>query len=134
MLLFSRSVVSNSCDPRVGSPPGSSVYGISQGRILEWVATSLKLSQKLNLSLKCLHVVEVTSKSLAKSMGPKETVKRLLSPAAEVILFYFFPFFSVRLILFKNIYFIIYSAALGLSWAHRFFSCSIQTLSCGMWD
>ena len=26
------------CDPRVCSPPGSSVHGISQARILEWVA------------------------------------------------------------------------------------------------
>ena len=28
------------CDPMDCSPPGSSVYGISQGRILEWVAIS----------------------------------------------------------------------------------------------
>ena len=28
------------CDPRDCSPPGSSVYGISQTRILEWVAIS----------------------------------------------------------------------------------------------
>ena len=28
----------DSCDPVDGSPPGSSVYGILQARILEWVA------------------------------------------------------------------------------------------------
>ena len=28
------------CDPMDCSPPGSSVYGISQARILEWVAIS----------------------------------------------------------------------------------------------
>ena len=28
------------CDPRLCSPPGSSVHGISQARILEWVAIS----------------------------------------------------------------------------------------------
>ena len=28
------------CDPVDCSPPGSSVHGISQGRILEWVAIS----------------------------------------------------------------------------------------------
>ena len=28
------------CDPRDGSPPGSSVPGILQARILEWVAIS----------------------------------------------------------------------------------------------
>ena len=36
-LLFSRYVVSNSCDPMDCSLPGSSVYGISQARILEKV-------------------------------------------------------------------------------------------------
>ena len=30
--------VSNSCDPTDCSPPGSSVHGILQARILEWVA------------------------------------------------------------------------------------------------
>ena len=29
------------CDPIDGSPPGLSVHGISQARILEWVAISL---------------------------------------------------------------------------------------------
>ena len=37
---FSRSVVSNSCNPMDCSPPGSSVHGILQARILEWVAIS----------------------------------------------------------------------------------------------
>ena len=32
------SVVSESCDPRAFSPPGSSAHGISQSRILEWGA------------------------------------------------------------------------------------------------
>ena len=37
---LSCSVVSNSWDPMDCSPPGSSVHGILQARILEWVATS----------------------------------------------------------------------------------------------
>ena len=37
---FSHKVVSESCDPVDCSPPGSSVHGISQARILEWVAIS----------------------------------------------------------------------------------------------
>ena len=37
---WSRSVVSNSLDPMNFSPPGSSVHGIFQARILEWVAIS----------------------------------------------------------------------------------------------
>ena len=32
------------CDSMAYSPPGSSVHGISQARILEWVATSFNLS------------------------------------------------------------------------------------------
>ena len=31
------------CDPMDFSPPGSSVHGILQGRILEWVATPSSL-------------------------------------------------------------------------------------------
>ena len=34
------SVMSDSCNPMDCSPPGSSVYGILQARILEWVAIS----------------------------------------------------------------------------------------------
>ena len=37
---FSRQVVSHSCNPTDCSLPGSSVHGISQARILEWVAIS----------------------------------------------------------------------------------------------
>ena len=34
---FSHSVMSGSCNPMDCTPPGSSVHGISQARILEWV-------------------------------------------------------------------------------------------------
>ena len=37
-MYVSQSVVSDSCDPTDCSPPGSSIHGISQVRILEWVA------------------------------------------------------------------------------------------------
>ena len=40
LLLFSHSVVSNSCDPTDCSPPGFSVHGLSQARTLRWVAIS----------------------------------------------------------------------------------------------
>ena len=40
LLLFSHYVMSNSCDPLDCSLPGFSVHGISQARILEWVAIS----------------------------------------------------------------------------------------------
>ena len=38
---FSRSGMPDSCDPINYSAPGSPVHGISQARILEWVAISL---------------------------------------------------------------------------------------------
>ena len=37
---FSLQVASDSCDPRNCSPPGSSVHGILQARIMEWAAIS----------------------------------------------------------------------------------------------
>ena len=37
---FSSSVMSDSCDPMDCSRPGSSVHGIFQARILEWIAIS----------------------------------------------------------------------------------------------
>ena len=40
VIAVSHSVVSSLCDPMDCNPPGSSVHGISQARILEWVAIS----------------------------------------------------------------------------------------------
>ena len=40
LLLLSHYVMSNSWYPMDCSPPGSSVHGISQARILEWIAIS----------------------------------------------------------------------------------------------
>ena len=37
---WSRSVVSDSCDPMDCSLPGFSIHGIFQARVLEWVAIS----------------------------------------------------------------------------------------------
>ena len=36
--MLNRSVISDSSGPHGLSPPGSSVYGIFQARILEWIA------------------------------------------------------------------------------------------------
>ena len=41
---FSHKVVSDSCDPMNCSLPGSSVHGILQARILEWVPISFFIS------------------------------------------------------------------------------------------
>ena len=50
------------CDPMECSPPGSSVHGISQARVLEWVAISFSggifLTQVSNLGLlHCRHML-----------------------------------------------------------------------------
>ena len=54
----SRSVVSDSCDPMDFSPPGSSVQGILQARVLERVAISFYHFTKSLLSLN-LHAGEI---------------------------------------------------------------------------
>ena len=48
--LCNRSVMSDSCDPMDHSLPGSSVHGILQARILEWVAISF--SRRLHINKK----------------------------------------------------------------------------------
>ena len=45
-LLFSRQVMSDFFEPVDCSPPGSSVHGIIQARILEWVAISFFKEKK----------------------------------------------------------------------------------------
>ena len=47
LLSFIHSVVSDSCNPMDCSPPGSSVHGISQARILERVAVSFSKGSSL---------------------------------------------------------------------------------------
>ena len=46
------------CDPMVGSLPGSTVHGILQARVVEWVAMpssrGIFLTRGLNLCLLCL--------------------------------------------------------------------------------
>ena len=39
-MLHAHLVISSDCDPKDCSPPGSSVHGILQARILEWAAIS----------------------------------------------------------------------------------------------
>ena len=45
------SVMSTVCDPMDCSPPGSSVHGILQARILEWVATPSSIKSMSLMSL-----------------------------------------------------------------------------------
>ena len=47
------------CDPREGSPPGSSIPGILQARTLEWVAISFSNAWKWNVKVKSLSCVRL---------------------------------------------------------------------------
>ena len=47
------------CDPRDGSPPGSSVPGILQARILEWVAISFSNASQWKVKVKSLSCVQL---------------------------------------------------------------------------
>ena len=63
MKVKSESEVAQSCptpsDPIDGSPPGSSIPGILQARILEWVATSFSNAWKWNVKVKSLSRVRL---------------------------------------------------------------------------
>ena len=43
------------CDPMDCSPPGSSVYGILQARVLEWVPISFSILLCINNDLLCIN-------------------------------------------------------------------------------
>ena len=50
--------MSDSCDPMDCSPPGSSVHGTSQARILEWVAISFSRGSSPPRDLTCIPVFQ----------------------------------------------------------------------------
>ena len=59
------------CDPKEGSPLGSSVSGILQARILEWVAISFSVAVILEpLKIKLATVSTVSLSICHKVMGP----------------------------------------------------------------
>ena len=63
------------CDPMDCRPPDSSVHGISQARILEWVAIAyfgIFVTQGLNLHLLCLLHWQAGSLPLAPPEKPQE--------------------------------------------------------------
>ena len=69
------------CDPLDGSPPGSSVLGILQARILEWVAISFSSACMHVKSLHLYPFVELMSfpggsvvKNLLASAGDKDLI------------------------------------------------------------
>ena len=62
LLLFSHEVVSNSfCNPVDCSPPDSSVHGIFQARILEWVVISFSRVSFLNPGIEPISYISCTA-------------------------------------------------------------------------
>ena len=58
------------CDPRDGSPPGSSIPGILQARVLEWVAISFSIcSTSYNLLLRLVLGKQTVSVHFKQQLG-----------------------------------------------------------------
>ena len=73
--VLNHSVLSDSCDPMDRSLPGTSVHGILQARILEWVAISFSLlslpDQRLNLGLRqCRQILYCLSHQASLAATP----------------------------------------------------------------
>ena len=63
------------CDPMDGSPPGSSVHGILQARILEWVAISFSRGSS-NLGIE--HGSPALQADALSSEPPGKTLNKLM--------------------------------------------------------
>jgi len=71
------------CDPMDRSPPGSSVHGILQARILEWVA--LTSSRGLNPSLLHLLHWQAGSLPLVPPGKPLESIESIYKEGSVVV-------------------------------------------------
>ena len=71
------------CDPMDCSPPGSSVHGILQARVLKWGA--LLSSRGLNPSLLCLLHWQAGSLTLVPSGKPLESIKSIYREGSVVV-------------------------------------------------
>ena len=89
------------CDPTYHSPPGSSVHGISQARILKWVAISYSRGSswpKDQICVSCIGRWILTSEPPGKpkiTLAESVTIFSLPNPRNIILLLsYFFPSFS----------------------------------------
>ena len=74
--VFSPLAMSDS-DPKDCSPPGSSVHGIFQAKILKWVAISPRVSSQLGLNPSVLHFLHWQADSLPLSRQEAPNVHTL---------------------------------------------------------
>ena len=80
VVVVSLSVVSNSCDPVDCSLPGSSVHGIFQARILEWVSISYPRGSSLprdQTQVSCIAGEFFTAEPPGKTVWMLENVQML---------------------------------------------------------
>ena len=73
------------CDPRDSSLPGSPVHGISQARILEWVAISYSNPGWLYLSLVILSKVPETGSQCNKNIPVQEVKMQVQSGSSSFV-------------------------------------------------
>ena len=66
------------CDPIDGSPPGSTVPGILQARILEWVAISFSSKDDLRVRLKAYSSIDEQNERQFKSSRKTKKKKKSL--------------------------------------------------------
>ena len=85
---FSHSVVSNSCDPMDCSLQGSSVHGILQARILEWVAISFPKGDQLKSGLNPYEFTDGILLMLITIEVYKHFHRQQFSPVLCCVLFY----------------------------------------------
>ena len=72
--MLSRSVLSNSWDPMGCSPPGSSVYGIFQARMLELVAISFSKGSSWTRDWTCVSCVSCIDRWSSLTLSPWEAL------------------------------------------------------------
>ena len=92
MKVKSESVVAQSCptpsDPMDCSPPGPSVHGIFQARVLEWVAMrQLKIShpiKKIPQVATETRCSQTNNKSAVETFKLKETIKATISSSSPL--------------------------------------------------
>ena len=77
LLLFSHQFMSDFHDPMSCSPPGSSIHGISQAKLLEWVAISFSRGSSQSRDLTCF-------KSLPSKKADFLPLSHLESPKISV--------------------------------------------------
>ena len=115
LLLKSLQLCPTLCDPRDGSPPGSTVPGILQARTLEWIAISfsnawkwkvkvklfsrVRLSDRMDCSLSGSSVHGIFQARVLTGVGCHSllpTRKRLLTKTLSIIFLFIFKVFLTK--------------------------------------